>query len=52
MTRDALMTAEWNNKFSLGLGAMFVTYIVIALLTSVFSDGEAFTGLVMVGCLF
>lgn len=52
MTRDALFTAQWNNRFTMWLGTLFFAFIALTVFTSVLSDGEAFRGLVLIGCLF
>lgn len=52
MTRDAFLTARWNNGFTLGLGLIFFSYIAVVLVAAALSAGDAFTGLVLIGCLF
>jgi hypothetical protein len=52
MTREAFLTARWNNGFTLGLGLLSFSFIAIALFTALLSAGDAFKGLVLIGCLF
>ena len=52
MTGDTLLTARWNNRFTAGLGLIFFSFIAVALFTEVLSAGDAFRGLVLIGCLF
>lgn len=52
MTIDAFMTARWNNRFTLGLGLIFFSYIAVVLFAAALSASDAFTGLVLIGCLF
>ncbi len=52
MIGDRLLTARWNNGFTLGLGLIFFSYIAVALFTTALPAEAAFTGLVMIGCMF
>ena len=52
MTREAFLTARWNNLLSLGLGLPALAYVVVVLSTSVLSDSAGFAGLVGIGILY
>jgi hypothetical protein len=52
MTIEAFLTARWNNRFSLGLGLLFFSFAAFAAFTKVLTANDAFTGLVLIGCLF
>lgn len=52
MMKETFLTSQWNNRFSLGLGFVFFSYSAIILLTVALSAEEAFTGLVLIGCMF
>ncbi len=52
MTKENFLTRRWNNLISLGLGLIFLTYIVVVSSTSVLSDTAGFIGLVVIGLLF
>ena len=52
MTLDVVMTARWNNRFSLGLAFLFFSFIAVAVATATLPERDTFTGLVLIGCLF
>jgi hypothetical protein len=52
MTKEKFLTARWNNRFSLGLGLVFFSFIGVAVFTAALPAGDAFRGLVLIGCLF
>jgi hypothetical protein len=52
MMGEALLTARWNNRFTLVLGLIFFSFIAVALFTAALSAGDAFRGLVLIGCMF
>ena len=50
--RDRFLTVRWNNRLSIGLGVPALTYVGIALITDVVSDGAAFVWLVLIGVIY
>lgn len=52
MIKEKFLTAHWNNRFSLVLGFIFFSFIAVAIFTSALSTGDAFSGLVLIGCVF
>jgi hypothetical protein len=50
--RDSFLSAQWNNRLSIGLGLPAVIYVGFALLTDVMSDGAAFLGLALIGIVY
>ena len=46
------LTLEWNNRFSLGMGLLFFSYIGIVLVTGAPLTSTTFKPLVLIGCLF
>ena len=52
MAKEKFLTVRWNNLLTLGLGFIFLIYIVFVLSTSVLSDSAAFIGLVILGVLY
>ena len=52
MTKEQFLTVRWNNLISLGLGLIFLTYIVVAFSNPVLLDTAGFIGFVVVGLLF
>lgn len=50
--RDSLLTAQWNNRLSVGLGLPALIYVGIALFTDVISDGAAFLWLALIGVVY
>ena len=50
--RDRLLTVQWNNRLSIGLGLPALIYVVVALVTEVFSDRAAFAWLVLIGVVY
>lgn len=50
--RDSLLTAQWNNRLSIGLGLPAVIFVGIVLLTDVISDGAAFFWLALIGVVY
>ena len=43
---------QWNNRLSTGLGVPALTYVGIALITDLVSDGAAFVWLVLIGVIY
>ena len=52
MTKERFLTVRWNNILSLGLGIPALTYVIIALSTSIMSPSAEFIGLVVIGVLY
>ena len=52
MTREKFLTVGWNNRISLGLGLIVVTYVVAVLATSTWASHEGFIGLTLIGVVF
>ena len=52
MNKEDFLTVRWNNVLALGLGLVFVVYAVVVWSTSVWSDGAAFVGLVVIGAVY
>ena len=50
--RDRLLTVQWNNRLSIGLGLPALIYVVVALVTEVLSDRAAFAWLVLIGVVY
>ncbi len=50
--RDRLLTVQWNNRLSFGLGLPALIYVVVALVTEVLSDRAAFAWLVLIGVVY
>jgi hypothetical protein len=50
--RDHLLTVQWNNRLSIGLGLPALVYVVVVLGTDALSDGAAFVGLVLIGVVY
>ena len=49
---DRLLTAQWNNRLSIGLGVPALTYVGLVLRTDAISDGAAFLWLVLIGVVY
>lgn len=47
--KEQIFTARWNNNFSVALGLITVSYVIVMLTSSVLGDMAAFTGLVVIG---
>jgi len=52
VTKAKFLTVGWNNLLSRALGALFLTYAVVVLSTSLLSDMAGFIGLVVLGVLY
>jgi hypothetical protein len=52
MTKDKLLTVQWNNRLSLGLGIPALAYAIFALATSVLSPFTEFIALVVIGVVY
>lgn len=52
MTKDKFLTAQWNNRLSLGLGIPALAYVIFALATSVLSPFTEFITLVVIGVVY
>jgi len=50
--RDRLLTVQWNNRLSIGLGLPAVIFAGVALFTDLFSDFAAFVWLVLIGVVY
>ena len=50
--RDRLLTVQWNNRLSIGLGLPALVYVAIALTADALSDGAAFVWLVLIGVVY
>ena len=52
VTKEAFLTARWNNVLTLGMGLVFVIYAILASSVLELSDSAAFVGLVAVGVIY
>jgi hypothetical protein len=52
MTLTNFLTASWNNRFSLGLGAIFFPFAALTVFTATLPAKDAFPVLVLIGCVF
>jgi hypothetical protein len=52
MKKEEILTVRWNNLLTLGLGLVFVIYVVGVWSTTVLSDTTAFVGLVIIGAVY
>ena len=52
MTKEKFLTVRWNNLLALGFGLIPLTYVVVALSTSVWSIKGGLIGLVVIGVLY
>ncbi len=50
--RDQLLTVQWNNRLSLGLGLPALGFVAVVLATGALSDGAAFAWLVLIGVVY
>jgi len=50
--RDRLLTVQWNNRLSVGLGLPALISVGIAFITEALSDGAAFVWLVLIGVVY
>lgn len=51
-TRDRFLTVRWNNTLVVGLGLPALTYVAVALSTSLLSDRTAFIWLIVIGAVY
>ena len=52
MTKEAFLTARWNNVLTIGLGLVVAIYAVVAWSTVIMSDRAAFIGLMVIGAVY
>jgi hypothetical protein len=52
LTKGKFLTVRWNNFLSLGLGLIFLIYLVVAISTSVWSERGGLIGLAVIGVLY
>ena len=51
MTKEKLLTIRWNNLLTLVLGLVVLTYVVVALSNSAWSEKNGLIGLAIIGAL-
>ena len=52
MTKEKLLTKNWNNILTAGLGIPTLVYAVVVLKTNVMSDFVGWIGTVLIGAVY